>query len=137
MAATPDVRVTVECAATPEQVWAGLVTDRGGWWPDLDLEAVPGGAVLERWTEDDGVEHVASGRVLVAEQPNLLVFEWGEHGWHGRSTVRIAIEPTPGATLLVLSEDGLLAATGDPGRIDSHLEGWQFHLTRLAAVVER
>lgn len=128
--------------APPERVWDYLIDPdrRRKWFAAGDIELRPGGAltlvfrnselspddepVPEKYRQYEGFE--SKGRVVRAESPRLLVFEWFEES--GPPTeVEFALEARGEQTLLTLthrrlaSRDAMVDVSG----------GWHLHLDVL------
>src|SRR3712207_8880746 len=68
--------------ASPERTW-NAITGPGqlaSWWPYLQLDARPGGSLVERWINDDGQVTYTRGRVLVMQPLRLLRLSWADDG---------------------------------------------------------
>jgi uncharacterized protein YndB with AHSA1/START domain len=97
---------------------------------EAQVDRRPGGSF--RWVYENG--DVVLGRFVEIEAPRRLVMDygWAEPASRGippgSTQVEITLEELDGGTLLRLVHRGLPVAD-----IDSHLGGWEFFLTRLAA----
>lgn len=132
--------------APPERVWDYL-TDSGlrrAWFAGGDMELHAGGAltlvfrnselapdgeeVPEKYRQYEGME--SKGRIVCAEAPRLLVFEWFEES--GPPTeVEFALEPRGDRTLLTLTHRRL----PNRGAIVDVSGGWHLHLDVLEDVL--
>lgn len=132
--------------APPDRVWAYLTDSklRRTWFAGGEMELWPGGgltlvfrnselapdgeAMPEKFRKYEGME--SQGRVLRAEPPRLLVFEWFEESGPP-SEVELALEPRGAQTLLTLthrrlaSRDAMVDVSG----------GWHLHLDVLEDVL--
>lgn len=90
-----DVSVTV--AASRERVWRALTdaADRAEWWHDLDLEVTVGGKLEERWTDDNGLPMITTGRVTSVVPARELRLSWADPGWSATTDVQISLEAAP------------------------------------------
>ncbi len=141
-----DLRVQLEIAASVENVWAGLTTNIGAWWPaefyaggdpgarEFHLQAEPGGKMMETWHTGGGV---LWGNVVMVE-PNVRLQilgatfpNWGgpQH-WFG--TWDLASKA--GTTLLTFSEHAV-GRTSESGTAEKD-KGWVFLWATLKAHVE-
>lgn len=110
-----------------DRVWAALTSaDEIRRWapyaPDRDLDQV-GDVPLpqaEGGQAADGPPE--SGRVLVADQPRLLVLAWGEH------EVRWELTPTADGVVLVLTH-----VFDEPAEAPDYASGWHLCLAVLVA----
>ena len=125
----------VEIAASPETVWQHLVdSDRAlRWWgQNMAIDARPGGEIRIEVTSGS----IARGEFVEVDPPRRLVYTWGwEAGGAGpelvppgSTTVEIDLTPTRAGTTLRLVHRGLPG----PGMVESHGEGWDHYLARLA-----
>jgi uncharacterized protein YndB with AHSA1/START domain len=142
----PDQTIAREIVinAPPEVVWQTITEpDRiSQWFADrVDVEIRVGEAGdLVFDNELSGGESVVSIVVDVLERPQRFAFRWG-HGVGVSTLVEFTLEAEgPERTLLRVVETGL-DATGWTDEVASqyaedHLEGWEFHLQRLANVLQ-
>jgi uncharacterized protein YndB with AHSA1/START domain len=96
------------------------------------IEARPGGTF--RMIMPGG--EIASGQFLEVVPNRRIVFTWGWEGPNhpippGSSTVEIDLLPEAEGTRLRLTHSGLAQPF-----VDHHRQGWQHHLTLLAAVAQ-
>lgn len=120
----------IRIAARPETVFlfltdpAKMVRWKGR---QATLDPRPGGVYR---VDIDG-KHIARGEFLEVVPYRRIVFTWGWEGGEpvppGSSTVEIVLVPDGDSTILRLTHQGLPAATRD-----SHREGWEHYLARLA-----
>lgn len=120
----------IRIAARPETVFsfftdpAKMVRWKGR---QATLDPRPGGVYR---VDIDG-KHIARGEFVEIVPYRRIVFTWGWEGGEpvppGSSTVEIVLVPDGDFTILRLTHQGLPAATRD-----SHREGWEHYLARLA-----
>ena len=135
-----DVALDVTIAGTPNQVFAALTEDIGGWWgyPALDsralsvsLDASLGGGFVEHW--EDGGQLVATVTGLSAD--NHLTMTGPFHLGLAVGMAAFDLEETADGTLLHFT----FRAFGDidPAKAEGFGSGWNELLgTRLKALVE-
>ena len=105
-----EVKQSVFVRAPREAVYDAFATAEGldGWFTHGSrVDARPGGALVFRWVDWGAEQNITAdvpGRVLEANRPDRLVFEWGEPG--RESTVEIVFEARDGGTLVRLREFG-------------------------------
>lgn len=123
--------------ASPEAVWAALVDarQRAGWWSYLELDARPGGVLLERWTDGDGRAQATRGEVVEADPPRRLRATWRDEGWPVATEVTISLTAERGQTWIRLSHRGWDALPDGDALRAAHRDGWRAHLMRWAAHV--
>ena len=130
-ASRPVSTVVREIKAPPETVFS-FFTEADRWlsWMGVDAELDPRpGGVFRMNVRGDGY---ASGHFVAVEPPTRISFTWG---WEAEgspvppasSTVEIILEPTPTGTEVRLAHHGLPLEM-----FDSHREGWDHFLGRLA-----
>lgn len=120
----------IRIAARPETVFS-FFTDpaKMARWKgrQATLDPRPGGVYR---VDIDG-KHIARGEFVEIVPYRRIVFTWGWEGGEpvppGSSTVEIVLVPDGDSTILRLTHQGLPAATRD-----SHREGWEHYLARLA-----
>lgn len=135
-----EAEAVIEAAC--EQVWHALVADTRAWWgapyhrgaaQDIELDAQPGGLLLERWADGGG----AVWGTVTGLEPERLLEITGPVGMPGpvAGVVRISLEPRDGTTVVRLSHEAA-------GRVDEDTQrgyglGWEDLLgVRLKAFVE-
>jgi uncharacterized protein YndB with AHSA1/START domain len=104
------------------------------WWGEhVDLDARPGGRLVETWV-DDGRVVVTSGEVTRCEPPRALEMSWADEGWPSPTSVAFRLAEHEGGTRLVLEHTGwdVHPAGERQALIDAHVAGWSRHLGRLA-----
>ena len=122
------VHEAVVVPAPPERVWS-LVIHPAGWWPYLELDAVPGGRFEERWQEI-----VTSGDVLDVDPPRLLRLSWKDEGWPAATEVELRLEPAAEGTLVTVRHTGWAALPDAETLVAGHRAGWRMHLEDLRRV---
>jgi uncharacterized protein YndB with AHSA1/START domain len=125
--ARPAVRLERYLAEPPSVVWQAL-TDREqlrSWFPS-DVIVRGGewevGAAIMFPFPPEVIDLTLEGKVLEVEEPNVLVFTWGEE------TLRFELTPTGGGTQLVLIDEL------PPGAAARNAAGWDTCLDRLAGL---
>lgn len=124
------VESTLDTSA--ERVWTALTDPgvRAGWWPGLTFDAVSGGALQERWTED-AVDHVAHGIIRDVVPNELLRFTWSDASWEAPTTVTVTLQETGSGTTVRVDEEGLAQLSHGADVAREHSTGWRWHLDRL------
>ena len=120
-------------------VWSAFAEGqhREAWWSYLDLDARPGGQLLERWCDADGQERQTRGQVLEADAAaHRLRCSWRDDDWPSATQVELTMGKEGGTTRVRLRHagwDGL----PDGARLRSeHREGWSRHLANLKDYAE-
>lgn len=123
----PVVRLQLRIDEPPGRVWERITepVQLRAWFPS-DVEVAGG-----EWTEGAGLTFVFTGasdltvhgRVLEADEPRRLAFEWGDE----RLTFSLAAEG-PDATLLTLDDEV------GPAHAARNAAGWEACLDRLSGV---
>lgn len=119
--------------APPAEVWQALV-DRGRrrrWWSYLELEAVVGAELVERWTAPDGQEVLTTGSVVDVRPGRLLRLTWSDESWPAETEVEISLTPAGGGTLVRVRHDGWERLPGGDRLAEEHRAGWRMHLSNL------
>lgn len=125
--ARPAVRLERLLPDAPAIVWRAL-TEREqlrSWFPsDLIVEGGEWvvGAVLTFPFPPEVIDMTLTGKVLEVDEPNLLVFTWGEE------TLRFELSPQRGGTRLVLIDELPASAAA------RNAAGWDACLDRLAGL---
>lgn len=108
---------------------------RASWWSHLELDARPGGALLERWNDGTGREQATRGEVVETDPPWRLRATWRDDGWPAATEVTISLTAERGQTWIRLSHRGWDALPDGDALRAAHRDGWRSHLTRWAAHV--
>ncbi|UUP18760.1 SRPBCC family protein [Nitratireductor thuwali] len=130
------ISIAVVLSAPQEDAWR-LLTETGhirAWWGDhVSLDARPGGALREVWSNGRR-EVVTAGLVTRLEPPRLLAMSWADDDWPGETEVSFALEEKDGGTqlLLVHSGWGIHPPERRSGLMEAHAQGWGGHIERLA-----
>jgi uncharacterized protein YndB with AHSA1/START domain len=132
------ISIVADLPQPPETVWQALTEPAhvAAWWGDyVELDARPGGRLLERWADDDGTEKITEGEVLAAVAPARLEMSWADRDWNDRTRVLIELEPAGEGTRLTLTHSGWDAFEPDRRRrlIEALEAGWECHLENLRA----
>ncbi len=130
------VIASVVLPAPRQEVWEALVDPRKTaiWWPDLQLDAVVGGAVSEIWEEADSARH-AVGAVDIVIDGHSLGFNWQESDDNYATSVLIVAQTDGDRTILTVTETGLGMLDFAARRAMEYQEGWGYHLEDLRAFV--
>jgi uncharacterized protein YndB with AHSA1/START domain len=129
-----DVVIERRVSASPQEVF-DYFTDAKKWmaWQgtEAEIELRPGGI----WRVNVTGDGVASGRVVEVVENERVVFTWGwEQGPPvppGSTTVVIELLPDREGTLIRLTHRDL-----PPDSVETHRQGWEHYIPRLAAVAE-
>lgn len=140
------INMELKIEGSPAKVWAGLTDEIGRWWPaeffvgaddggrGFNLEAKPGGRMLETWSDGGGV---LWGTVICIQPKTLLqILGTSFPNWGGpaQSYLTWELEPSNDGTLLKFSE-GVLGRVSDAGVAEKD-KGWQFLWLALRAYVD-
>jgi uncharacterized protein YndB with AHSA1/START domain len=123
----PAVRLERKLSDPPEVVWEAL-TDRDqlrSWFPSdviVDGGRWQVGARITFPFPPEVIDMTLTGEVLQLDEPNLLVFSWGD------DTLRFTQEPIKGGTRLVLIDEL------PPSSAARNAAGWDECLDRLAGL---
>jgi uncharacterized protein YndB with AHSA1/START domain len=120
--------------ASLKRTWSTITEagQLGSWWPDLQLDARPGGGFVESWINDDGQVTYTRGRVLVMQPPRLLRLSWADDGWPVDTTVEFELRPGADATTTVTVRHVGWQYMPDGARLaEQHQVGWRRHLENL------
>ena len=127
-----DVVVEKEIDARPEIVFGYFVEPDKmvGWFGrEASLEAHPGGVYRVRVND----QAHAMGEFVEVDPPRRVVFTFGWEGdpenGPGKGTVEVTLTPKGDGTLVRLIHRGLSGGTETE---ESHRDGWQHYLDRLA-----
>ncbi len=125
--ARPAVRLERHLPGPPAVVWRAI-TEReqlSSWFPS---DVVLGGGRWEKGASitfpfpPEVIDLTIEGQVLDVDEPNLLVFSWGDE------ILRFELSPDDGGTLLVLIDEL------PPGAAARNAAGWEVCLDRLAGL---
>src|SRR3712207_3506056 len=119
--------------ASPERTW-NAITGPGqlaSWWPYLQLDARPGGSLVERWINDDGQVTYTRGRVLVMQPLRLLRLSWADDGWPADTTVEFELQSAADATTVTVRHVGWQNMPDGARLAEEHKVGWRRHLENL------
>ena len=138
----PDrIERTMDLAAPPEKVWAGLTTAEGlsAWFgQEAGIDLRPGGTAWMRW--DNG--YAADMRVERVEEPTVFGFTWHIYGLPDedprRTYVEFTLEPAGAGTRLTVVESGFAQLSQDAydKAYDGNTQGWASELGELAAYLD-
>lgn len=132
------VKETCVVAAAGDRVWRAVVDreERARWWPDLDLEAVPGARVLEWWADDDGAPQLTRGEIVSVVEGRLLRLRWADEGWVASTDVELLLDDAAGGTRVTVRESGWQRQPDGAMLAEQHSAGWRMHLEHLRRHVE-
>lgn len=129
---------TYYIAAPVEKVWEGFVSKEANatifLGAEFEVELVPGGAMT--WSgpgKDGGKMRYVTGRIVKAEAPRLLEYDFGMGMGERMSHVTVALTPESEAVKVVVTNDGW--AEDDP-TYAQNAEGWPRILSRLKTLLE-
>ncbi len=130
--------ISLDLARPAEEVWAGLTGARhlAHWWGDyVELDAVPGGRLVERWRDAAGRLVETAGVVTRCESPRRLEITWADDGWPVETRVSFRLEDTPAGTRLTLEHAGWDCFPGEEGwrLLRDHADGWARHMRSFSA----
>ena len=136
----PELVYVHHIKATPEKVWQALTdpafTARFWYGTRLESDWKPGSPIL--FAKPQGMGDPDRGKVLVADKPRTLSFEWTEIGYaplkgERPSRATFTIEPEAGGVKLTLVHDQF-----DEGSkvMEAMKNGWPSILGNLVKVVE-
>jgi uncharacterized protein YndB with AHSA1/START domain len=114
--------------APTEEVWEAISDEAmlSEWLaPDLELDLAEGGRLLCR--TEDGERR--SGTVLLIDERERLVFDWGREG-SGPSRVEFRLEEVEGGTRLTVTETELQASAAADAS-----QGWRRRLEALRLAI--
>lgn len=138
------IELRLEIAARPETCWEVLTSPacyRQWWGSHVELDARPGGPLIERWRDGDR-EVVTSGTVTIAEPPRHLQLDWADDDWPGRTLVDFRFMPEGDrGTRLDFSHSGwsIFDEASRQSLIEAHRSGWIHYLNQfgeLAGTIE-
>jgi uncharacterized protein YndB with AHSA1/START domain len=137
MAKSPLV-FTYYIAAPIEKVWDGFISKEANrtifMGADFEVELKPGGSMTWSGSGKDGKPmRYVTGRVIEAEAPKLLEYNFGMGMGESMSHVRVELTPESEAVKVVVTNDGW--ADDDPAYAQN-ADGWPRILSRLKTLLE-
>ena len=129
---------TYYIAAPIEKVWGGFVSKEANktifMGADFEIEMKPGGLMMWSGPGPDGKPmRYVTGRVVKAEAPNLLEYDFGMGMGEQMSHVRIELAQESEAVKVVVTNDHW---TEDDPAYAQNAEGWPRILSRLKTLLE-
>ena len=129
---------TYYIAAPIEKVWDGFVSKEANrtifMGADFEVELKPGGSMTWSGPGKDGkAMRYVTGRVIKAEPPKLLEYDFGMGMGESMSHVRIELTPESEAVKVVVTNDGW--GDDDPAYAQN-ADGWPRILSRLKTLLE-
>jgi uncharacterized protein YndB with AHSA1/START domain len=134
----PSLIFTFYIAAPVEEVWDGFVSKEANqtifMGADFEIDLNPGGLMAWSGPGKDGKPmRYVTGRVVTAEAPQLLEYEFGMGMGETMSHVRIELTPESEAVKVVVTNDGW---TDDDPAYAQNADGWPRILSRLKTLLE-
>ncbi|MGA2569021.1 MAG: SRPBCC domain-containing protein [Terracidiphilus sp.] len=129
---------TYYIAAPIERVWDGFVSKEANqtifMGADFEIELKPGGSMTWSGPGPDGKPmRYVTGRVVKADAPKLLEYDFGFGMGERMSHVRIELTPESEAVKVVVTNDNF--AEDDP-TYAQNADGWPRILSRLKTLLE-
>jgi uncharacterized protein YndB with AHSA1/START domain len=129
---------TYYIAAPIEKVWDGFISKEANrtifMGADFEVELKPGGSMTWSGSGKDGKPmRYVTGRVIEAEAPKLLEYNFGMGMGESMSHVRVELTPESEAVKVVVTNDGW--ADDDPAYAQN-ADGWPRILSRLKTLLE-
>jgi uncharacterized protein YndB with AHSA1/START domain len=129
---------TYYIAAPIEKVWEGFVSKEANqkifMGADFEMELTPGGSMTWSGAGKDGnPTRYVTGRVIKAEAPRLLKYEFGMGMGDSMSHVRIELTPESEAVKVLVTND--VWSENDP-TYAKNADGWPRILSRLKTLLE-
>jgi uncharacterized protein YndB with AHSA1/START domain len=129
---------TCYIAAPIEKVWDGFISKEANrtifMGADFEVELKPGGSMTWSGSGKDGKPmRYVTGRVIEAEAPKLLEYNFGMGMGESMSHVRVELTPESEAVKVVVTNDGW--ADDDPAYAQN-ADGWPRILSRLKTLLE-
>ncbi len=129
---------TIYIAAPIEQVWDGFVSKQANktifMGADFDVQLQPGGSMTWSGPAKDGKPmRYVTGRILQANAPTLLEYNFGMGMGESMSHVRIELTPESEAVKVVLTNDGF---ADNDSTYAQNADGWPRILSRLKTLLE-
>jgi uncharacterized protein YndB with AHSA1/START domain len=134
----PSLTFTFYIAAPIEKVWDGFVSKEANrqifMGADFDIELKPGGSMTWSGPGKDGKPtRYVTGRVLRAEAPRLLEYEFGMGMGERRSHVQVELTPESEAVKVSVVNDHW---SDDDPAYTQNADGWPRILSRLKTLLE-
>ena len=134
----PPLTFTYYIAAPIEKVWDGFVSKEANrqifMGADLEIDLKPGGPM--NWSgpgKDGKPTRYVTGKVLRAEAPRLLEYEFGMGMGEKMSHVLVELTPESEAVQVKVTNDRWLH---DDPAYDQNADGWPRILSRLKTLLE-
>jgi uncharacterized protein YndB with AHSA1/START domain len=129
---------TYYIAVPIEKVWGGFVSREANqtifMGADFEIELKPGGAMTWSGPGQDGKPmRYVTGRVVKADAPRLLEYDFGFGMGERMSHVTVALTPESEAVKVVVTNDNF--ADDDPAYAQN-ADGWPRILSRLKTLLE-
>jgi uncharacterized protein YndB with AHSA1/START domain len=129
---------TYYIAAPIEKVWDGFVSKEANrtifQGAEFEVDLSPGGAMTWSGPGKDGKPmRYVTGRILTADAPKLLEYDFGMGTGERMSHVRIELTPESEAVKVVVTNDGW---TGSDPEYKQNADGWPRILSRLKTLLE-
>jgi uncharacterized protein YndB with AHSA1/START domain len=129
---------TYYIAAPIEKVWDGFISKEANrtifMGADFEVELKPDGSMTWSGSGKDGKPmRYVTGRVIEAEAPKLLEYNFGMGMGESMSHVRVELTPESEAVKVVVTNDGW--ADDDPAYAQN-ADGWPRILSRLKTLLE-
>lgn len=127
--------------AERQLVWNYLADQglRAAWWPEVNLDAMLGGSVVERWVDGEGdaaISRDASGTIDVYVEGHALGFRWSDAGDAAATAVLFTLRAQGVDTGVTVTETGFDALPMAAERAAVSTDGWQSLLADLVAAVD-
>ena len=134
----PPLTFTFYIAAPIEKVWDGFVSREANrqifMGADFEIELKPGGSMTWSGPGKDGKRtRYVTGRVLRADAPRLLEYEFGMGMGDKMSRVQVELTPESEAVKVAVINDRW--AEDDPAYVQN-ADGWPRILSRLKTLLE-
>lgn len=134
----PSLTFTFYIAAPIEKVWDGFVSKEANrqifMGADFDIELKTGGSMTWSGPGKDGKPtRYVTGRVLRAEAPRLLEYEFGMGMGEQTSHVRVELTPESEAVKVTVVNDRW---SDDDPAYTQNADGWPRILSRLKTLLE-
>lgn len=136
--AKPPLVFTFYIAAPIEKVWDGFVSKEANqtifMGAEFEVDLKPGGSMTWSGPGKDGKPmRYVTGRVVNADAPRLLEYEFGMGMGEIVSHVKIELTPESEAVKVVVTNDGW--TDSDPA-YEQNADGWPRILSRLKTLLE-